>query len=224
MTEPQLFDPEVIRGLDRRTVFVRTIRRPTLVLGSTQDESIVDLSAVARHGVERIRRRSGGGAVLLEPDLGVWIDTWVPRADPLWSDDITRSSAWVGEWWVESLELGGFEVHRGPAITSRWSDLICFAGVGAGEVVRDGRKLVGVAQWRSRQGALFHSLAYIGIDWSLLAELVNLGSERAEAALELEASTVGLGELGQTDAAGVTSALLGHLPDPDSWEVGQAPG
>jgi len=215
----ELFDAEVIRSLARRTVFVRTIRRPTMVLGSTQDATILDAEAMARHGVEQIRRRSGGGAVLLEPERAVWIDTWVPRADPLWSDDVTRSSAWVGGWWAESLGIADLEVHRGPAVISRWSDRICFAGVAAGEVVRHGRKLVGIAQWRSRQGGLTHSLAYVGIDWDLMTELVDLGAERHDAARELEASTAGLADLVSTDAGEITRTLLERLPDRRSWEV-----
>jgi lipoate---protein ligase len=220
MTE--LFDADALRGLAQRTVFVRTPLRPTMVLGSTQDPSVVDAQAMARHGVEQIRRRSGGGAVLLEPKRAVWIDAWVPRADPIWSDDVTRSSAWVGSWWADSLPIAGLEVHRGPAITSRWSDRICFAGVATGEVLREGRKLVGIAQWRSRQGALIHSLAYLGIDWSLMTELIDLGTEREEAARELEATTVSLGDLVSMDSAEITSNLLERLPDPHSWEVGQA--
>ncbi len=219
MTERALFDVDAIRALDHRTVFVRTVERPTLVLGSTQDVGIVDTEALVRRRVELVRRRSGGGAVLVEPDRAVWVDTWVPRADPLWRDDVTRSGAWVGAWWAESLGAPGLDVHGGRPIESRWSGLICFAGVGSGEVVRRGRKAVGVAQWRSRAGALIHSLAYLEIEWERMTELLDLGPDRARAALELAASTITVRELVATDAGGLTSALLAHLPDPSSWEV-----
>jgi lipoate---protein ligase len=222
MTE--LFDAEALRSLDQRTVFVRTVAGPTMVLGSTQDASILDAEAMARHGVEQIRRRSGGGAVLLQPQRAVWIDTWVPRADPLWSDDVTRSSAWVGSWWAESLPIADLEVHKGPAIASRWSDRICFAGVTAGEVLRNGRKVVGIAQWRSREGALSHSLAYLGIEWRLMTELLDLGTEGEEAARELEASTASLADLVSMESAEITSTLLERLPDPYSWEVSRPIG
>ena len=176
MTGRPLFDADAMRSLDRRTVFVRVVERPTLVLGSTQDVGIVDTGALARQGLELVRRRSGGGAVLLEPERAVWIDTWVPRADPLWSDDVVHSGSWVGSWWAESLGDPRLDVHQGPPIASRWSDLICFAGVAAGEVVYAGRKLVGVAQWRTRSGALTHSLAYLGIEWDRICLLYTSGS------------------------------------------------
>jgi len=63
LTERSLFDADAIRTLERRAVFLRGVDRPTLVLGSTQDVGIVDTEALIRHGVELVRRRSGGGAV-----------------------------------------------------------------------------------------------------------------------------------------------------------------
>jgi len=224
VTERALFDADAIRALEHRTVFVRTLERPTLVLGSTQDVGIVDPAALVRGGVELLRRRSGGGAVLLEPGRAVWVDTWVPRSDPLWSDDVTRSGTWVGAWWAESLGVPGLDVHYGRPIESRWSSLICFAGVGAGEVVRRGRKVVGVAQWRSRAGALIHSLAYLETEWERTTELLDLGPDRARAALELAASTITVRELVGTDAPALTSTLLARLPDPSSWEVRSGAG
>ena len=54
------------------------VDRPALVLGSTQRAEVVDERACADAGVEVVRRRSGGGAVLLEPGAVVWFDVVVP--------------------------------------------------------------------------------------------------------------------------------------------------
>lgn len=218
-TERPLFDADAIRAIGRRTAFVRRVERPTLVLGSTQDVSIVDGAAMARHGVELATRRSGGGAVFVEPGRAVWIDTWVPRADPLWSEDVVRAKSWVGSWWAAALGARDLDVHEGRPIESRWSAAICFAGVAAGEVVHRGRKAVGVAQWRSREGALTHSLAYLGIDWAKMTELLDLGPGRTEAADQLTASTTTLADLGATDPARLAATLIDRLPDAGSWEV-----
>jgi lipoate-protein ligase A len=219
VSERPLFDADAIRGIERRTAFIRRADRSTLVLGSTQDARIVDTVAMAHRRVELVRRRSGGGAVLVQPDRAVWFDTWVPRADPLWSDDVAASSAWVGRWWAESLGAPDLDVHTGGPIRSRWSDLICFAGVAAGEVRHRGRKVVGVAQWRGREGSLCHSLAYLAVDWADLTELLDLGDERADAVRDLEATTVAASKLVRVDRAGLISNLIGRLPDPDSWTI-----
>src|SRR5690606_10658151 len=99
-------------------------------------------------GVELARRRSGGGAVLLDDDAAVWLDVLVPRGDPLWSDDVVVAAHWLGDAWVAALaELGlAGAAHRGGLVRRPWSELVCFAGLGPGEVTVGGRKVVGVSQ------------------------------------------------------------------------------
>jgi lipoate-protein ligase A len=215
----ELFDPGALRSIGHRCVFVRRVTRPILVLGSTQPAGIADGSALLASGIELVRRRSGGGAVLVEPDRSLWLDTWVPRGDRLWHDDVSRSRSWVGEWWAAAIDAPGLRVHSGPPVSSRWSELICFAGVDAGEVVDAERKAVGVAQWRSREGALTHSFAYIDPAWQRLSELLLPAGEATEAALELAASTVALGELTGLGAAELVDRLLALLPEPEGWDV-----
>lgn len=215
----ELFDPDALRHLGRRVAFVRRIERPALVLGSTQPPGVVERSALADAGIELVRRRSGGGAVLLEPDAAVWIDTWVPRADGLFDEDVSRSRAWVGEWWASVLGVPGLAVHRGPPVTSRWSELICFAGIASGEVATNGHKVVGVAQWRGREGALTHSFAYLDTAWPLLCGLLLRGPEVLEAALELAGSTATLREVLDDGATSLVERLVAGLPDAAGWEV-----
>src|SRR5215211_1485063 len=51
---------------------------PALVLGSAQADSTVDRAACDRARVDVVRRRSGGGAVLLVPGEALWIDVILP--------------------------------------------------------------------------------------------------------------------------------------------------
>jgi lipoate-protein ligase A len=175
---PAVVDVEPFRSEPRRVVLTRHVTRPTIVLGSTQREEVVDDRARRSRGVEVVRRRGGGGAVYLGPGSRsqLWVDAWIPRPDPLWSPDVSAAAEWVGAWWISALgpcpgsqALG---VHRGRAVADALGDVVCFAGRGPGEVVLGARKLVGVSQWRCREGALLSSCAYAHWDADPLLELI----------------------------------------------------
>jgi lipoate---protein ligase len=144
------------------------VDRPAVVLGSTQPEATVDQAACERAGLEVVRRRSGGGAVLLLPDDVIWLDVIIDRSDPCWDDDVGRAMWWIGEAWAQALiELGAqtgaaspLEVHRGGLMSTPWSRQVCFAGLGPGEVTLGGRKVVGISQRRTRGIARFQCAVY----------------------------------------------------------------
>ncbi|MDP9404170.1 MAG: hypothetical protein M3P85_12785 [Actinomycetota bacterium] len=189
------------------------VARPALVLGSTQPAADVDDGAVVAAGVDVARRRSGGGAVLVEPRRMVWADVVVPAGDPLWQPDVGRAFWWLGEVWVAalaSLGVAGASVHRGPLVPSRWSPMVCFAGLGPGEVCAGGGKVVGIAQRRVREGALFQCAVPLAWDPAAIPTLLALDAG-ARAALAAD----GLGFIGRTPrctAAELEEALLSHLP------------
>jgi lipoate-protein ligase A len=160
-----------------RLVRVHDIGRPTLVLGSTQPASDVDEGAAAGAGIDVVRRRSGGGAVLLVPGDVVWVDVVVPAGDTLWRDDVGLAFGWLGEVWVRALAAIGAEAgaaHRGRLVRTQWSDRVCFAGLGPGEVTRYGAKVVGISQRRTRHAARFQCAALLRWDAAALAPLLRL--------------------------------------------------
>ena len=142
-----------------RHVWVLQASRPALVLGSTQPDTDADAAACAAAGVDVARRRSGGGAVLVGPDECTWIDVLVPRGDLLWDDDVGRATWWLGDIWVAALSAVGVDggrVHRAGMVPSAWSKVVCFAGLGPGEVIdAAGAKVAGVSQRRTRAMARF---------------------------------------------------------------------
>ena len=135
-----------------------------VVIGSTQPEGVVDADLAAMRSMSVVRRRSGGGAVWVAPGAQVWIDLWVPAGHQRWDADVVRSFWWVGEVWAGAVEAAGAEGvtwHRGRGEPGPWAATVCFAGIGAGEVVTaDGRKLVGLSQRRTRAGSWFSGTAY----------------------------------------------------------------
>lgn len=168
-----------------------------MVLGSTQSEDVIDAGVAQATEVEIVCRRSGGGAVLVRPSDPVWIDAWIPRGDALWRDDVSRSFDWFGTAWVTALRSVGchaVSAHMGSYLAcSRWSSLVCFGGVGTGEVVHeDGRKLVGLSQRRTREGAWFHSACVLSWQPDLLLQVLDLPAAEREAARD-ELATVAAG-------------------------------
>lgn len=218
------FDVEPYRASAGRRAVVRTAPCPALVLGSTQPAAAVDRRRAEAAGVEVVRRRSGGGAVLVAPGDPLWVDLWLPRGDPLWLDDVTEAAAWVGRWWASALAQAGavgLSVHAGRSEPRPWSALVCFAGIGPGEVVAGGRKVVGVAQWRGRQGALFHTCAYRHWDPRPLVDLLALEDGRAVDRDAL-AAFLATSAIGTAEVAGPSfgpERLLERLPAGPSWDL-----
>lgn len=211
------FDVDAYRSAGERRAVVWRPDRTVLVLGSTQRVRPTDPG-----GTPVVRRRSGGGAVLVVPGETVWVDVWVPRGDPLWDDDVVRATGWAGRWWAAGIAAAvgaDLEVHLGPSEPRPWSDLVCFAGVGPGEVLARGRKLVGLAQWRSREGALFQGCCYRRWDPAPLLRLLGVddpGGEVRRAAAGLDELAGGVPPEGDE----VVTALLQALPPGPRWEVG----
>ena len=148
----------------RPSVWVHHVERPALVLGSTQREDV--LAAAATGGeddVEVCRRRSGGGLVTLLPGNDLWIDVILPRSSPLWVDDVGLAGEWLGEVWAAALRAVlpatlPAHVHRGALQARQAGRLLCFAGIGPGEVRVAGRKIVGLSQRRTRAASRFQTV------------------------------------------------------------------
>jgi lipoate-protein ligase A len=174
-----------------RTVWVCEATGPALVLGSAQPDAGVDRDACSAAGVDVVRRRSGGGAVLVVPGEVLWVDLVLPAGDPLWQDDVGRAFHWVGDAWAAALaELGvRGEVHRGPLVRSPWSRQVCFAGLGPGEVTVGGRKVVGISQRRTRAAARFQCAALAAWDPGTVVRLLGLPSSAADDLAEAAAAT-----------------------------------
>ena len=189
-----------------RSVWVCEATGPALVLGSAQRDEVVDRAA----GVDVVRRRSGGGAVLVVPGEVLWVDVILPSSDPLWKVDVGEAFHWLGEAWQAALaELGvTTTVHRGGLERSTWSDLVCFAGLGPGEVLNEaGAKVVGMSQRRTRDAARFQCAALARWDPAALLELLVV-EDRETASAELADVAAGVG----VDLGALLDALIRHLP------------
>lgn len=143
---------------------------PTLSLGRNQRaEGQYDLAAIERAGVGIVRRPTGGRALLHAREV-----TYSVTAPVREQASIAVEYARINALLVASLvELG--VPARASSPRSRAlapTALPCFADPAAGELVVDGRKLVGSAQWRDGGAMLQHGSILVDDDQGLIPDLM----------------------------------------------------
>jgi hypothetical protein len=92
---------------------------------------------------------------------------------------------------------------------------VCFSGKGPGEVFHHERKVMGLSQWRGKEGALFHTCAYTRWDPGPLVELLHVdGTPQEELLRSVVGAATGLDDL-PLAGAGITrlgEVLLSSFP------------
>lgn len=157
-----------------------------VVVGSGQPLDAIDAAEARRRNLPVLRRRSGGGAVLVSRADLLWVDVLVPRDDPLWDPDVARAFDWLGRAWQRALAACDVvsEVHEGRHDAGRWGSLVCFASRGPGEVFVGGRKVVGLSQRRTRTCARFQAGLLRRWEPAELAGLLAITEAEREALVE----------------------------------------
>lgn len=144
-----------------RAVWWCEVTEPSLVLGSTQSGTDIDVVGAQDLGLAVVSRRSGGGAVYLHPTDALWLDVTISRDDVLWTDDVSTSMVWLGDVFVRALSPWiQAETYRGSFLPGAHGRSVCFDSLAPGEVTSAGRKLVGISQRRGRFGARMQCVLY----------------------------------------------------------------
>jgi lipoate-protein ligase A len=157
---------------------------PTLSLGRNQTaRGAYDLELLAAHGIDVVRRPTGGRAILHHREL-----TYCVAAPTTDAGDLRESYARINRLLIAALHALGVDAavvaedirDRSRSDTSIEVDrpglLPCFHHPSPGEIVFHGRKLIGSAQWRSEGGLLQHGSILVDNDqMQLSALLVNEG-------------------------------------------------
>jgi lipoate-protein ligase A len=153
------------------------VDRAAVIVGRAAGPLPVDPAACAARGLDVVRRSSGGGPVLWDPDL-VAFDVALPKGHPLAPDDVVAAYRWVGEAVAAALRVVGVPARvvgveearaapRGPAAAA------CFGGLSPFEVVGpDGRKVAGLSQVRRRTGTLLQVGVPLRLDAGTLGPLL----------------------------------------------------
>jgi lipoate-protein ligase A len=212
VTVADLYDYGELRRSGVPTATVVHPRGSALVLGSSQSEDVLD---PARCEMPHRRRRGGGGVVLVSPG-DLWIDWWIPADDERWRSDARASSQLVGQWWASALAprvAGPLSVHHGGLEGDANHRVVCFAGRGPGEVFASGRKVVGVTQWRVREGVFLSSMIPARDSREVLSCLVDVPAGLAGALDHHTVASLALDESVVEEALAVSG----------TWAVGPSP-
>jgi lipoate-protein ligase A len=152
--------------------------RPALVLGYGQEASTVDLAACRRLGVPVLRRATGGTGVLYDGDLAISLA--LPSGHP-WSTTIGGLYDAFVESIRSSLAARGVTTERGAGRAPAGErSPICFEDHLAETLALDGRKLLGCAQARRREGVLVHGALLLGVDAALQGQVYGVSRARVE--------------------------------------------
>jgi lipoate-protein ligase A len=158
---------------------------PTLILGSGQKSSDINLDECARMGIRVIRRHAGGTAVFATPDV-LGLDVVLPRGHHLNLPDVTETYRWFGEAWARSLKNLGISTRVVSISEARkcasqhypWTSVLrqaCFGALSPYEVAVGSHKLIGLAQVRRAHATLLQSGLHLHFDASSLCGLLTGG-------------------------------------------------
>lgn len=137
-------------------------RRAAVVIGRFQSlKNEVDLEGAQRHGVEVVRRVSGGGAMFVEPGNTITYSIYAP-GDLVRGMSFQASYAFLDRWVLDALQGLGIRAWYQPL----------------NDIATDAGKIGGAAQAR-RGGAVLHhvTMAY-DIDADKMVEVLRIGKEK----------------------------------------------
>ncbi|MFJ3582669.1 biotin/lipoate A/B protein ligase family protein [Streptomyces sp. NPDC090127] len=165
MALDEVLTAEVAAGRRPPTLRVWEWGAPAVVIGSFQSlRNEVDPEAAERHGIQVVRRISGGGAMFIEPGNTITYSLSVPGA-LVQGLSFVDSYAYLDDWVVGALGAMGVTAWYQPL-----NDIATEAG-----------KIAGAAQKRVATGAgavLHHVTMAYDIDADKMTEVLRIGREK----------------------------------------------
>jgi lipoate-protein ligase A len=161
-----------------------------LSLGYAQPAADVDLDRLEAHGWDIVRRPTGGKAILHTDELTYAVIG--PQSEPRLAGSVLESYQRLSEALLAALHLLGIPAlaKEKPTIPtgSDPKGPVCFEVPSNYEITVNGKKLIGSAQARRRQGVLQHGSLPLSGDLTRITQALSFGdeSERQAAARRLK--------------------------------------
>jgi lipoate-protein ligase A len=127
---------------------------PCLSLGYAQPYTDIDLPRLQERGWQCVRRPTGGRAILHTDELTYSICG--PQAEPHLAGGVLESYRTLSTGLLAALHLLGIPAESQSSAANQGSGPVCFEVPTNYEITFGGRKLVGSAQARRKEGVLQH--------------------------------------------------------------------
>ncbi len=175
MALDEVITDRVAAGELRPTLRLWEWERPAVVIGRFQtvrDEVFEDMAE--RHGIEVVRRSTGGGAMFCEPGTVITYSLSLPE-DAVAANDIVESYRELEEWSLAGLDEAGAEAEWQPV----------------NDIVRGEKKIGGSAQGRWDDTVLHHTMLAYDLDIEKMLQVLKIGEEKiSDKAIESAAKRV----------------------------------
>lgn len=153
---------EVGAGLRPPTLRIWEWAAPAVVIGRFQSlRNEVDPAGAARHGVEVVRRVSGGGAMFVEPGNTITYSISAPQ-EFVAGMSFQESYEFLDSWVIKALHDLGIKAWYQPL----------------NDITSEGGKIGGAAQARRGKAVLHHVTMSYDIDADKMVEVLRIGREK----------------------------------------------
>lgn len=180
-----------------------------LSLGYAQPSADIDLAALEAHGWQWVRRPTGGRAILHIDELTYSV--CAPHNEPRLAGSVLESYRVLAQALLQALQRLGIaaealEKTAQPAVPARQQNPVCFEVPSNYEITVGGKKLIGSAQARRKEGVLQHGSLPLYGELERISQVLQFEKEA-----DREKATRRLAERATT-----AERALGHALD---WET-----
>jgi len=133
-----------------------------VVIGRFQSlRNEVDMAAAQRHGIEVVRRISGGGAMFIEPGNTITYSLYAPKS-LVHGMSFQQAYAYLDTWVLEALGELGIKAWYQPL----------------NDITSEGGKIAGAAQVHRGNAVLHHVTMAYDIDANKMLDVLRIGREK----------------------------------------------
>lgn len=153
---------------------------PCLSLGYAQPFSDVDLGRLQVRGWDVVRRPTGGRAILHTDELTYSVTA--PMDEPIVAGSLLESYNRIAAALIHAARSVGLSVEvkeAVPGVQSHAAGPVCFEVPSAYEITVGGKKLIGSAQARRREGVLQHGSLPLTGDLGRITQALSFPDEAA---------------------------------------------